>query len=248
MHPRFGALKDRLGAIAVNNNPNQTVSAHCAKRAHRLCRFAHDDGYDARVRGAGVVVTGAGGVVTTGAVVAGVGGGEVVTGAAGTAATGAVGVAATGALDRDDPVGAAEDCLGVLGDGDTGGAPAAGVAAGSTAEPAIADSDPPGDADAPVTVSSIVSGVLAVAWGALSASAATIAVVAARLMPAVKARVAGAVVRLVFDFEFRDGRAEPPSTAADRAVGLRSVIVVVFFVIFVFVIFVIIVFVVIIVI
>jgi ABC-type multidrug transport system fused ATPase/permease subunit len=85
--------------------------------------------------------------------------------------------------------------------------------------------------EAPATFSSTVAGVEAADCCPLSARAATIAVVAARLRPAVKARVAGAVGPFFFEGPFGDRPADEPSaTAARAAAGIRSVIVVFIFI------------------
>jgi len=192
------------------------------------------------VRGAGVVTTGAGaGAVTTGAAVAG---GVVTVGATGAGA----GMAAAGAaVPFEDPLEEAgadpaeeapddaepEDTP-AAGEAVDGGAPATGTAAGSTAVPATEVFCMLATPEAPATFSSTVAGVEAADCCPLSARAATIAVVAARLRPAVKARVAGAVGPFFFEGPFGDRPADEPSaTAARAAAGIRSVIVVFIFVI-----------------
>lgn len=84
------------------------------------------------------------------------------------------------------------------GDAAAGGAPATGTAAGSTAAPAIVDVESPAMPAAPVTFSSTVGGAADPVCCPLKASAATMAVVAARLRPAVRARDAGAFVPFFF--------------------------------------------------
>ena len=192
------------------------------------------------MRGAGVVTTGAGaGAVTTGAAVAG---GVVTVGATGAGA----GMAAAGAaVPFEDPLEEAgadpaeeapddaepEDTP-AAGEAVDGGAPATGTAAGSTAVPATEVFCMLATPEAPATFSSTVAGVEAADCCPLSARAATIAVVAARLRPAVKARVAGAVGPFFFEGPFGDRPADEPSaTAARAAAGIRSVIVVFIFVI-----------------
>lgn len=186
------------------------------------------------MRGAAVVGTGAGAVVTTGADVVG----GVVTGAAG--ATGA-GVAADGATEAEgadppDTVGAgavrepdetedAEDAEDVAaGEGVFGGDPALGGTVVSVAVPDDDVTSEPTTPVAPVTFNSTI-GTVDEPDGALSASAATIAVVAARLNPAVKARDAGATEPRRFA-RSRGGVDE--DAAARAAAGMRSVIVILF--------------------
>ena len=186
------------------------------------------------MRGAGVVTTGAGtGAATTGAAVAG---GVVTVGATGAGA----GVAAAGAVAPvEDPLEAAganpaeeapddaepEDTP-AAGEAVDGGAPATGTAAGSTAVPATELFCMLATPEAPATFSSTVAGVEAADCCPLSARAATIAVVAARLRPAVRARVAGAVGPFFFEGPFGDRLSDEPSaTAARAAAGIRSVIV-----------------------
>jgi len=183
------------------------------------------------VRGAAVVGTGAGAVVTTGADVVG----GVVTGAAG--ATGA-GVAADGATEAEgadppDTVGAGavrepdetEDAEDVAaGEGVFGGDPALGGTVVSVAVPDDDVTSEPTTPVAPVTFNSTI-GTVDEPDGALSASAATIAVVAARLNPAVKARDAGATEPRRFA-RSRGGVDE--DAAARAAAGMRSVIVILF--------------------
>ena len=168
------------------------------------------------MRGAGTVITGAGGEVTTGAAVAG-GEGTGAEGAAGVAATAATGADAAPlpelAVAEPDEAGTKpEDVLALpaepfrpavaAGDAATGGAPAAGTAVGSTAAPVSVGSIAPETPEAPVTLSSTVAGVTEPAGWPLSASAATIADVAAKLRPAVSARDAGAVVPFFFEVAF----------------------------------------------
>ena len=168
------------------------------------------------MRGAGVVTTGAGaGVVTTGA-----GAGAATTGAA--VAGGAVTEEATGAgagaaaAPLEDPFEAAgawpaevapdtepEDTL-AAGEAVDGGAPATGTAAGSTAVPVTDVFCVPAAPEIPATLSSTEAVVEAADCCPLSARAATIAVVAARLKPAVRAREAGAVGPFFFEGPFGD--------------------------------------------
>ena len=191
---------------------------------------------DARVRGAVVVGTGAGGVVNTGAVVAG----GVVTGADGAAGAG---VAADGAgalagatpleaagMPADDALDEPADDAGfddvAAGDGTFGGAPALGGTVASVAVPTVDGVEDPTTPLAPVTFSSTVGNDVEPDDGPLSASAATMAVVAARLRPAVKARDAGAAEPRFFFGAFEDE--DEPSVrpaAARAAAGIRSVIV-----------------------
>jgi hypothetical protein len=159
------------------------------------------------VRGAVVVTTGAGGAVT-GAEVAG---GDV-TGAEGADGAGAAEVDAlfdpddTGATPEEAVEAVAPDVVPTAfaapGDAAAGGAPATGTEAGSTAAPAIVELGSPTIPAAPATLSSTVGGVDDPVCCPLNASAATIAVVAARLSPAVRARDAGAFVPFFFVWGF----------------------------------------------
>jgi len=171
------------------------------------------------VRGAVVVVdrrTVVGVVVTGGAVGVGDGAGAAVTGAAAGDCAGTCAAAEVddpdALVEPEDAEGRAEDPPGVATAGTAGAMVVTGVAVvGSFAV------DAP-----PVTSGSIVVGSLV---GALSASAATIDAVAARLMPAVMARDAGATC-------FDDRRFGAPAARVDRDAA-PSVIVLVLVVVLV---------------
>lgn len=144
------------------------------------------------MRGAAVVGGVTGFTVVTGAAVAGgaVTGGAVATGALGAAATGGAGAAvAAGAAEVD----ATEPLLDATAPEGLAAATVAGVAGTAAAAVGLAGT-PTGDAMPEVVSSSMVAGPAAVDC-ALSASAATIVALAARLMPAVIARDAGATRR-----------------------------------------------------
>jgi len=200
---------------------------------------------EARVRGAGVVTTGAG-AVGAGAEVAG-GDATGVDGAAGAAETGAdadppfepfeavpdeAGANPAAVVDGAEPVD--ELVLTVAGDAAAGGAPATGTAAGSTAVLASNEFGAPVAPDAPATFNSTVAGAAEPLCCPLKASAATIAVVAAKLSPAVRARDAGAFVPFFLAGDFGECACVPlDADAARAAAGMRSVIVTLLFVVIV---------------
>ena len=88
--------------------------------------------------------------------------------------------------------------------------------------------------DAPATFNSTVAGAAEPLCCPLKASAATIAVVAAKLSPAVRARDAGAFVPFFLAGDFGECACVPlDADAARAAAGMRSVIVTLLFVVIV---------------
>lgn len=169
------------------------------------------------------MTTGAGGAVT-GAEVAG---GDV-TGAEGADVTGGAEVCPVfEPFDADDAGATPEEALAAVapdgaptvfaapGDAAAGGAPATGTAAGSTAAPATVEVESATLPAGPVTLNSTVGGDDDPVCWPLNARAATMAEVAAKLRPAVRAREAGAFVRFFFACDFE---------AVGVWVGMRSVI------------------------